>query len=149
MKPLLLPSLFVLLTVSLAAHAESARTFDVRETVHEVVDMLRPSIKFQRHQLSVEIPEGLLVESFPGPLGQVVMNLVSNAMVHGLEGRKGGLMQLSAERLDGERLPIRNAPPTLGEGTREVLQQLLQLSEQELQALQAKGVLTLPGTRHN
>lgn len=47
-------------------------------------------------------------------------------------------------RLDGERLPIRNAPPTLGEGTREVLQQLLQLSEEELQALQAKGVLTLP-----
>jgi crotonobetainyl-CoA:carnitine CoA-transferase CaiB-like acyl-CoA transferase len=34
--------------------------------------------------------------------------------------------------------------PTLGEGTREVLQQLLQLPEAELQALQAKGVLTLP-----
>jgi len=52
-------------------------------------------------------------------------------------------------RLDGERLPIRNAPPTLGEGTREVLQKLLQLSEQELQALQAKGVLTLPvSTEH-
>ncbi|MDR3003266.1 MAG: CoA transferase [Acidovorax sp.] len=47
-------------------------------------------------------------------------------------------------RLDGQRLPIRNAPPTLGEGTREVLQQLLQLPEEELQALQAKGVLTLP-----
>jgi len=49
-------------------------------------------------------------------------------------------------RLDGERLPIRNAPPTLGEGTREMLQKLLQLSEQELQALQAKGVLTLPAS---
>jgi len=49
-------------------------------------------------------------------------------------------------RLDGERLPIRNAPPTLGEGTREVLQKLLQLSEQELQVLQAKGVLTLPAS---
>src|SRR5690606_11750711 len=48
-------------------------------------------------------------------------------------------------RLDGKRLPIRNAPPTLGEGTKDVLQQLLQLSEQELQALQARGVLTLPG----
>jgi len=47
-------------------------------------------------------------------------------------------------RLDGERLPIRNAPPTLGEGTRELLQKLLQMSEQELQLLQAKGVLTLP-----
>jgi len=47
-------------------------------------------------------------------------------------------------RMDGQRLPIRKAPPTLGEGTREVLQQLLQLSEQELQSLQDKGVLTLP-----
>lgn len=47
-------------------------------------------------------------------------------------------------RLDGQRLPIRHAPPTLGEGTKDVLQQLLQLSEAELQALQAKGVLTLP-----
>ena len=47
-------------------------------------------------------------------------------------------------RLDGQRLPIRNAPPTLGEGTREVLQQLLQLSEQELQVLSDKGALTLP-----
>ena len=47
-------------------------------------------------------------------------------------------------RLDGQRLPIRNAPPTLGEGTREVLHRLLALSDEQLQALQAQGVLTLP-----
>lgn len=47
-------------------------------------------------------------------------------------------------RLDGQRLPIRNAPPTLGEGTREVLQQLLALSDAQLQTLQNQGVLTLP-----
>lgn len=47
-------------------------------------------------------------------------------------------------RLDGQRLPIRNAPPTLGEGTREVLQSLLRMSDEQLQDLQARGVLTLP-----
>jgi|GEM_PF-2691785 len=47
-------------------------------------------------------------------------------------------------RMDGERLPIRRAPPTLGEGTREVLQNLLRLSDSQLQSLQAQGVLTLP-----
>ena len=47
-------------------------------------------------------------------------------------------------RLDGRRLPIRNAPPTLGEGTREVLQQLLSMSDEQLAALKARGVLTLP-----
>ena len=49
-------------------------------------------------------------------------------------------------RLNGQRLPIRHAPPTLGEGTRDVLQQLLQLSESELQSLREQGVLTLPKT---
>lgn len=47
-------------------------------------------------------------------------------------------------RLNGQRLPIRNAPPTLGEGTREVLTRLLSMSDEQLQALCAQGVLTLP-----
>lgn len=47
-------------------------------------------------------------------------------------------------RLDGQRLPIRYAPPTLGEGTREVLQRLLALGDEELKQLQRSGVLTLP-----
>jgi crotonobetainyl-CoA:carnitine CoA-transferase CaiB-like acyl-CoA transferase len=47
-------------------------------------------------------------------------------------------------RLDGQRLPLRNAPPTLGEGTRDVLQRLLSMSDEQLQHLQQKGVLTLP-----
>jgi crotonobetainyl-CoA:carnitine CoA-transferase CaiB-like acyl-CoA transferase len=47
-------------------------------------------------------------------------------------------------RLDGQRLPIRNAPPTLGEGTRSVLQKLLEMTDAQLQDLQARGVLTLP-----
>ncbi|KRB26847.1 CaiB/BaiF CoA-transferase family protein [Acidovorax sp. Root70] len=71
--------------------------------------------------------------------------------------RRGGLLQEMPHpvagtthvfappyRLDGQRLPIRNAPPTLGAATREVLRQLLQLPEAELQALRDKGVLTLP-----
>jgi crotonobetainyl-CoA:carnitine CoA-transferase CaiB-like acyl-CoA transferase len=32
-------------------------------------------------------------------------------------------------RLNGQRLPIRRAPPTLGEGTRSVLQDLLAMSD--------------------
>ncbi len=47
-------------------------------------------------------------------------------------------------RLDGQRLPIRNAPPTLGEGTRDVLRRLLSMSDERLRELCAKGVLTLP-----
>ncbi len=71
--------------------------------------------------------------------------------------RRGGLLQdmphpvvgttpvfAPPYRIDGQRLPIRCAPPTLGEGTREVLQRLLQLSDAQLHDLQQRGVLTLP-----
>ncbi|MDD0837619.1 CaiB/BaiF CoA-transferase family protein [Curvibacter sp. HBC61] len=44
-------------------------------------------------------------------------------------------------RLDGERLPVRRAPPTLGEGTREVLGDLLGYTPEQLAGLKARGVL--------
>lgn len=71
--------------------------------------------------------------------------------------QRGGLVQQVAHpvagmtavlsppyRLDGQRLPVRLAPPTLGEGTRAVLQQLLALSDEELQTLRDNQILTLP-----
>lgn len=44
-------------------------------------------------------------------------------------------------RLDGERLPVRRAPPELGEGTREVLSSLLGLGDERLAELKVLGVL--------
>ena len=44
-------------------------------------------------------------------------------------------------RFDGERLPVRSAPPQLGEGTREVLQSLLGLSGEKLSQLKTNGVI--------
>lgn len=48
-----------------------------------------------------------------------------------------------AARLDGQRLPVRLPPPTLGEGTRALLQQWLGWDDERLQDLHARGVLRL------
>jgi crotonobetainyl-CoA:carnitine CoA-transferase CaiB-like acyl-CoA transferase len=47
----------------------------------------------------------------------------------------------SPYRFDGERLPVRSAPPKLGEGTADVLQELLGLSQEKLAALKGSGVI--------
>ncbi|MGB6054843.1 MAG: CoA transferase [Burkholderiaceae bacterium] len=47
-------------------------------------------------------------------------------------------------RFDGERMPVNGAPPELGEGTREILNGLLGLSEDQLNQLQVSGVIRLP-----
>jgi len=44
-------------------------------------------------------------------------------------------------RFDGARLPVRSAPPQLGEGTKDVLQSLLGLSDERLLRLKADGVV--------
>jgi len=47
----------------------------------------------------------------------------------------------SPYRFDGERLPVRSAPPKLGEGTDDVLQELLGLSKEKLAQLKGSGVI--------
>ena len=47
----------------------------------------------------------------------------------------------SPYRFNGERLPVRKAPPTLGEGTNEVLAEMLGLSEERLKELKVRGVV--------
>lgn len=44
-------------------------------------------------------------------------------------------------RFDDERLPVRRPPPSLGEGTEDVLQDLLGLDEQQVSALRSNGVI--------
>jgi crotonobetainyl-CoA:carnitine CoA-transferase CaiB-like acyl-CoA transferase len=47
----------------------------------------------------------------------------------------------SPYRFDGERLPVRSAPPQLGEGTEDVLKDLLGLSAEKLAGLKERGVV--------
>jgi crotonobetainyl-CoA:carnitine CoA-transferase CaiB-like acyl-CoA transferase len=44
-------------------------------------------------------------------------------------------------RFDGARLPVRSAPPQLGEGTKDVLQSMLGMSDDRLSRLKADGVV--------
>lgn len=44
-------------------------------------------------------------------------------------------------RFDGERLPVRHIPPTLGEGAADLLTGLLELSDERMQALKNAGVI--------
>jgi crotonobetainyl-CoA:carnitine CoA-transferase CaiB-like acyl-CoA transferase len=64
-------------------------------------------------------------------------------LVHSMAHAEGGSVAVLASpyRFDGERLPVRHAPPTLGEGTADVLQELLGMSPQELVKLQNSGVI--------
>lgn len=80
------------------------RPFDLHETMAEIVATLRPRFKRTSFTIAIAIPAGILMESYPGPLGQVITNLVTNSLNHAFEGREQGEMTLAARRMEEGRV---------------------------------------------
>ena len=85
--------------------SEQRRVFDLKLVVQEILHTLSPSLKHKPHQIVVEIADELMMDSQPGPLGQIVINLVNNAYLHAFEGRSNGVMTISA-RIDGDQVQM-------------------------------------------
>jgi signal transduction histidine kinase len=84
--------------VAVDQSSERRRTFELAQTVKEVTDTQRFNLKNQQVQLLISIPPGITMESFPGPFGQVVMNLVDNALLHAFGSGAGSIRIDAAHR---------------------------------------------------
>jgi PAS domain S-box-containing protein len=68
------------------------RQFKLRELVNEILLTLQPQTKKRPITIETSIDPSINMDSFPGPLGQVLGNLVINAEIHGFdEGAKGNI----------------------------------------------------------
>ncbi|MGY4474399.1 signal transduction histidine kinase [Bradyrhizobium sp. USDA 3364] len=73
------------------SHAER-RQFALSEATDQIVASLRPVLKKAAIALSVDVPEGLLIDGYPGAYGQILTNLFLNAVNHAFaEGRSGSI----------------------------------------------------------
>ena len=101
--------------------SDRRRVFDLATVIDEVRMTLLPRFKHSPYQLKIDAEAGIAVDSYPGALGQVVTNLVENALVHAFEGCDGGTVRLTARQLnesaaeivcadDGAGIPIEVRP---------------------------------------
>ncbi|MDP3031281.1 MAG: HAMP domain-containing sensor histidine kinase, partial [Rhodocyclaceae bacterium] len=72
------------------------RKFDLAEVVDEIVVMMQPSLKRTPYRIEEAVPAGLVLDSYPGALGQVLTNLINNAVLHGFAGRDHGVITITA-----------------------------------------------------
>ena len=85
--------------------SEQRRSFDLKEVAEEVLNVLSPSLKRYPHRVELDIPTGILLDSYPGALGQVLINLINNAYLHAFEGRDRGVVNIAAA-LEGEWVAV-------------------------------------------
>jgi PAS domain S-box-containing protein len=72
------------------------RTFDLASVIQEVVLTLQPTFKHSPVQVRVDVPDGIEMNAYPGPLGQVITNLIQNALVHAFPDRDAGQVDITA-----------------------------------------------------
>jgi signal transduction histidine kinase len=77
------------LVASDQTHQEHRR-FELCEYLNEVLLSLRPKVKHTPHQLALECPPDMLMESYPGALAQIITNLLDNALIHALDEQRPG-----------------------------------------------------------
>lgn len=78
------------------------RCFDLREASEQIVASLRPGLRKSRVELTLAIPGGIVMDSHPGPYGQVITNLVLNAALHAFSDRADGRIDIAAVRTGDE-----------------------------------------------
>lgn len=74
------------------------RVIDLLEWLGPFTYTLSPALAEGSHHIVLDVPTGLSVETSPGLLGQVIANLVANAVTHGFDQRRDGLIRISAAR---------------------------------------------------
>jgi len=80
--------------------SEQRRIFQLDKVVREVVALMMPMLRKTPHKLEIVIPEQITLDSFPGPIEQIITNLINNAIMHAFDRDQLGIMTLTAERQD-------------------------------------------------
>lgn len=82
------------------------RAFELYELLDEVVLTLNPAIRRSLCEVHSQIAPGLRLDSYPGPLGQVLTNLIDNALVHGFTPNQSGRVDISSSSLGANEVEI-------------------------------------------
>jgi PAS domain S-box-containing protein len=72
------------------------RSFQLCEVVTEIIITLGPSLKKSPLTLESSIDEQIWLDSYPGAVGQILVNLINNSVLHAFSERSQGLISLRA-----------------------------------------------------
>lgn len=87
--------------VSVDQASQQRRQFELASFLGEIVTALQPGLKHRPYRLSVDCPSGIVLDTYPGALFQIVTNLVNNAVAHAFPEERSGQMHLSASQTEG------------------------------------------------
>lgn len=78
------------------------QAFWLHELIADILALNHGQWKHYHHKLTTDIPSDIHMLSYPGPLGQVIQNLVHNALIHAFEEADRGEVHICARKLQNQ-----------------------------------------------
>tara|TARA_R110000737_G_scaffold25195_4_gene43881 strand:- start:1716 stop:3329 length:1614 start_codon:yes stop_codon:yes gene_type:complete len=88
--------------VAVDQSSEEVRTFNVKELLTEVLLTLRPQLSPLPYVIDIDCPNDLSIASKPGPINQILINLIMNSIIHGFEGKDKGRILITVMPLSSQ-----------------------------------------------
>jgi len=82
------------------------REFSLADLTAEILLTINPTLRQHKCRIETEIGDAIVLDSFPGALGQVLINLVNNAVVHGFAPSEPGTIGIRAALADDQHVAI-------------------------------------------
>ena len=82
------------------------RKFDLKKAVEENIMTLEQMYKKTPFSMTLDLQPGIGLDSYPGPVGQIITNFTANALAHAFDGRTYGTMSLSTRLLNVETVEM-------------------------------------------
>jgi signal transduction histidine kinase/purine-cytosine permease-like protein len=86
---------------------EERRRFDLRACLEDTLSSLRPKLMEHAATVRMKCPADIGMDSYPGPMAQVIANLVINSLMHGFQPGAGGLIAIHVYPVDEDAVIIR------------------------------------------
>jgi signal transduction histidine kinase len=83
------------------SHADR-RQFDLRESTDHIVASLRPVLRKSQISLTIDVPAGIIMDSYPGSYGQVLTNLFLNSVIHAFPNSRTGSIMVEARHFHAD-----------------------------------------------
>jgi len=85
--------------------SQRRRQFDLHTCLHDILVTLGRMMRQANVTAELQVPPGVVMDSYPGHLEQILNNLIVNSILHGFEGRGCGKVSIAAS-VEGEQVRL-------------------------------------------
>jgi len=84
--------------------SDQRRRFDLGDVLRDTLATFAAQLRRVGCEIKVDCPAALMLDSYPGSVGQVLSNLINNALLHAFDGRESGTISITARDMGADEI---------------------------------------------